>query len=60
MDNNNNSQSEVFECSQCGLHYTDARIAQDCEEWCRVHNSCNVEIAAHSQENKEAQLYETD
>jgi hypothetical protein len=37
-----------FRCGECGLWYNDAATAGKCEEWCRAHKSCNIEITEHS------------
>lgn len=39
-------------CPECGLHYEDKEQAEKCEAWCKGHNSCNLEITSHSNENK--------
>jgi hypothetical protein len=36
---------EVFySCEVCGLKYAEKKKAQECESWCRKHNSCNLDI----------------
>jgi hypothetical protein len=36
----------VFLCDICGLGYSERKIAQDCEDYCRIHpGSCSVEIS---------------
>jgi hypothetical protein len=39
-----------FACPECGLHYADEAVAQQCAAWCIAHNSCNLEITALSLE----------
>ena len=39
---------ETFKCEDCGLHYSDKQIAQDCENFCRTHKSCSGEITKKS------------
>ena len=34
----------TYQCSICKLKFADAELARQCEEWCRTHNSCNLEI----------------
>jgi hypothetical protein len=41
-------KNNVYSCSICGLHYTDAETAKKCYDWCSTHNSCNLEITKHS------------
>ncbi|MEM4282755.1 MAG: hypothetical protein QW559_03550 [Candidatus Woesearchaeota archaeon] len=33
-----------WQCEACGFYYSDSSTAERCEEWCRAHNSCNLEI----------------
>ncbi len=39
---------EYFQCDECGLSYGDAATAQGCEEWCREHGSCNMDIIQYA------------
>ena len=41
-------KAEVYACPECGLSYTDKDLAERCEDWCKTHNSCNLEITKHS------------
>lgn len=34
-----------FTCAECGMHYKDKKIAKQCEEFCKTHNACSMEIA---------------
>ena len=43
---------KLFQCPECGFHYTDKDLAEKCEAWCREHKSCNIEITAHAEENR--------
>ena len=43
---------ELYQCEECGFHYTEKEWAEKCEAWCREHKSCNIEITAHAEENK--------
>jgi hypothetical protein len=47
---NTQKQIEFYQCAECGLHYRDKETAKQCEEWCKEHNSCNLEITRHSVE----------
>jgi len=38
----------MFECSECHLLYREKKWAMECESWCRVHKSCNLEITSHA------------
>ena len=43
---------ELYQCRECGFHYEDKEWADKCEAWCRERKSCNLEIVAHAEENK--------
>lgn len=34
-----------FTCPECGMHYKAKKIAKQCEEFCKTHNACSMEIA---------------
>lgn len=38
----------LYVCEECGLKYRDYEIAKKCEEWCRKHGACNLEIIRHA------------
>ncbi len=61
MDNNNhlNTNSELFKCPECGLHYKDRAQAEKCEAWCKEHHSCNLEIISYAVENNKYTRGET-
>lgn len=46
-------EESLHQCEACGFHYREAELAEKCEQWCRAHNSCNLEITAHAEENKQ-------
>ncbi|MEM2909864.1 MAG: hypothetical protein QXO01_02185 [Nitrososphaerota archaeon] len=37
-------------CEECGLVYSEVSIAERCEDWCRNHKSCNLEITRNAVE----------
>ncbi len=39
-----------YECPACGLHYNNEATAKECEAWCSMHKSCNLDITKHSVE----------
>ena len=43
---------ELYQCEECGFRYAEKEMAEKCEAWCREHKSCNIEIVAHAEENK--------
>jgi hypothetical protein len=50
--NNQKHEKNLHKCPECGLHYEDKRQVEKCEEWCREHKSCNLEIISQAIENK--------
>lgn len=47
-----NQVQTIYQCSECGLHYTDESTAQKCAVWCKDHKSCNLEITESAIENQ--------
>lgn len=37
-----------FQCEECGFSYKDKKWAQKCEDFCKKHKSCSIEITKHS------------
>lgn len=37
-----------YACGECGLIYTSRGLAEECEEWCREHGTCNVDLSRQS------------
>jgi hypothetical protein len=44
----------LYECADCGLHYTDPETAAACYRHCTTHHACNLEITRHSVERRTA------
>jgi len=42
----------LYQCEECGFHYKSEQLAKQCEDWCRAHHSCNLEIIKDAVENK--------
>lgn len=42
---------KIYQCPICGFHYRDGMTAKKCEDWCREHKSCNLQIIKASFEN---------
>jgi len=38
---------KIYVCKECGYEYKDKEWALKCEEWCREHKSCNLDIIKH-------------
>lgn len=43
---------EVFQCKECGLHYTKEKDALECEAFCEQHHGCSMEISKRSVERQ--------
>jgi len=37
-----------FKCSICGFFYKDEQLAQKCEDFCKAHKSCSLEITKYA------------
>ncbi len=41
---------DSFKCEECGFHYRDREMAENCEEHCRDYSACDTEIVMNSLE----------
>ncbi len=41
-------KTNIFECKYCRMQYVDKNWADQCEEWCSDHKSCNLDITLHN------------
>ncbi len=48
------NKPELYRCPECGLHYEDQEIANQCETFCKEFNACSLEITKHSLESQKA------
>lgn len=37
-----------YACEECGFAYETRELAQKCQNWCREHHSCSLEITKHA------------
>lgn len=37
-----------FVCEECGFSYAERVLAEKCQDWCKKHSSCNLEIIKHA------------
>jgi lipopolysaccharide biosynthesis regulator YciM len=44
-------RESIYTCEECGFAYHDKTWAEKCEEWCKQHKSCNIEITSHAVKN---------
>lgn len=45
--------TKIYQCIECGLHYTDNQMAKECEDFCRDHNACSLDITKYSIESQQ-------
>lgn len=38
----------LYVCESCGFAYVDRSLARACEDYCRTHKSCSLEITKHA------------
>ncbi|MFB6145935.1 MAG: hypothetical protein ABEJ99_05540 [Candidatus Nanohaloarchaea archaeon] len=43
---------KAYICEECGLHYREKQVAENCEEHCRTRNACSLEMTRKSLERK--------
>jgi len=41
-------KKELYQCEECGFKYVEKEWAEKCEDWCKKHKSCNLEITEHA------------
>jgi len=39
---------EVHICGICRFAYANKKLANECEDWCRNHNSCSLQITKNA------------
>ena len=39
---------DLCQCEECGMQYENKELAEKCEDWCKEHQSCNLEITKHA------------
>ena len=42
----------LYQCENCKLSYKNKILAEKCQNWCKKHKSCNLEIIKHSLKTK--------
>ena len=42
------TQNKIYICKECGLSYTKMKKAGECENWCKKHKSCNLQITKYA------------
>lgn len=44
----NKNNKNYYICEECDFAYSDNEIASKCEDWCKKHHSCNMEITKYA------------
>lgn len=44
----NKNRDEFYQCQECEFLYKEKLWAEKCEQWCKEHKSCNIEIIKHA------------
>ncbi|MDO8508654.1 MAG: hypothetical protein Q7S27_03130 [Nanoarchaeota archaeon] len=39
---------KAYYCEECNMAYPDKKKSHECEEWCKKHKSCNIEIIKYA------------
>jgi len=50
---NYKDNKRIYQCPKCGLHYKEEKYANQCEMWCKGHESCNLDITGHAIESNQ-------
>ena len=37
-----------YQCEECEFYYKDKKWAKKCEDFCKKHKSCSIEITKHT------------
>ena len=37
-----------YQCEECDFYYEEKELAQKCEDFCKEHKSCSIEITKHA------------
>ena len=45
---NHKMDNKLSKCPECGFLYKEKEWARKCEDWCKEHHSCNLEIIKHA------------
>jgi hypothetical protein len=43
---------EAFLCEECGFHYKEKSMAEECEEHCRDYDACDTRIVENALERQ--------
>jgi hypothetical protein len=42
------NNNKLYLCEECGLAYLNEAWALKCEDYCKTHNACSIEITRHA------------
>ena len=49
MVNKDIKNGEIYyKCSECLMRYSNKSLAEKCEEWCKKHKSCNINLIKYA------------
>ncbi|MBI5072876.1 hypothetical protein HZA99_03590 [Candidatus Woesearchaeota archaeon] len=43
-----NQKNKLYRCSICHFQYKTKAWAEKCEQWCKIHKSCNMDITKYA------------
>jgi hypothetical protein len=49
----NENNTTLYQCEECDFRYSLREWAEKCEAWCKERHSCNLEIIAYAEGNKQ-------
>lgn len=52
------AEVKVYTCPECRLSYRSKDLAKKCEDWCKKHNSCNLDITKYSINKENYKLWQ--
>jgi len=42
------NKRKLYQCEECGFNYLEKSWAEKCQDWCKKHHSCSLEITKHA------------
>ena len=39
---------KLYRCKECGFAYKEKELAKECEDFCKKHHQCSLEITRHA------------
>ncbi len=41
-------KNNLYQCRECKFYYKEKRLSKQCEDYCKKHKSCSLEITKHA------------